>query len=152
MASTPHRGKTILTIKKNINRTIISPIIRGCRTQGLNSSTMQTGETRVNNSQAAAHESWLVRCSPPALGFGWSNPHDINCGRQPILLPWWLPRRHVPTLATYTANSAFPVSPFLTYLNSDNTKNYHSTTTVIPSSPPSTPKEVAVSVDSDVPH
>ena len=39
IVSTPHRSKTILTIQKNVNRTTISPIIRGCRTQGLNSTT-----------------------------------------------------------------------------------------------------------------
>ena len=35
---------------------------------------------RVINSWAVAHVSWLVRCSPRALGFNQNNPHDINYG------------------------------------------------------------------------
>ena len=73
IVSTPHRSKTILTIQKNVNRTTISPIIRGCRTQGLNSTTSQTGQTCATNRQLATHESWLVRCSPHALRFSGSN-------------------------------------------------------------------------------
>ena len=49
---------------------------RGPRTQGLNSSTRWTGQTQLTNSQAAAHESWLVRCSTHALGFSGSNPEN----------------------------------------------------------------------------
>ena len=33
------------------------------------------GQTRVTNSQAAAHESWLLRYSPCPPGFSRSNPH-----------------------------------------------------------------------------
>ena len=56
-----------------------------------NSSTRQTGQSRVT--QAETDESWLVRCSPSAMGFSRNNLHDIKHGRQPILLPWgtlWL--------------------------------------------------------------
>ena len=83
----------------------------------------------MSNSHAAAHDSWLVRWSPQASGFSWSNPHDMNYERLPLLLPWGLPCCHVPTLATYTGNSAFPVSPFLTNFHSATSKNYYSTTT-----------------------
>ena len=50
---------------------------------------------------------------PHAAGFSQSNLHDINYGRYPILLPWELPARHVPALATYTpiAIPAAPLSP-----------------------------------------
>ena len=78
----------------------------------------------------------------------------------------------LPCLDIYTANSAFPVSPFLTDLNSNTTKNYYSIITVhqqepapqfplleifspsplTPSSPTPNPKELAVSVDPDIPH
>ena len=51
-----------------------------------NCSTRWTGQTRVTNSQVATRESWLVRCSPRAPGFTRSNQHNINHGRQPILL------------------------------------------------------------------
>ena len=51
-----------------------------------NSSTRQTGHKHVTKSHAAAHESWLVRCSPCTLAFSQSNLHDINHGRWPILL------------------------------------------------------------------
>ena len=63
--------------KKKVNRATISPIIRDHRTQGLNSSTCQMGQTRVTNSQAAAHESWL-RCSPCTLRFSRSNPYNYK--------------------------------------------------------------------------
>ena len=59
--------------QKIVNRTT-QPIIRSHRTQGLNSSTArQTELPHVTNSQAAAHESWLVRCSPCAPGLAVSN-------------------------------------------------------------------------------
>ena len=40
----------------------------------------------MTKSHAAAHESWLVRCSPCTLAFSQNNLHDINHGRLPILL------------------------------------------------------------------
>ena len=40
------------------------------------SSTRQTGQTRVTNSQAATYEGWMVRCSPRAPGFSRSNQHS----------------------------------------------------------------------------
>ena len=39
------------------------------------SSIRQAGKTRVTNSQAATHESWLVRCSCHTPGFSRSNLH-----------------------------------------------------------------------------
>ena len=46
----------------------------------------------MTNSQADAHESWLVRWSPHTLGFSWSNPHDMNYGgvvhSAPMGAPW----------------------------------------------------------------
>ena len=115
------------------------------RTQRLNSCTRWTGQTRVTNSQAPASESWLVRCSPCTSGFNQSNPHDINHGSLTILLPWGLPDRHVPFLANYTPNSAFPVSLSPTDFHRDITKNYHPTTTVHQEepSPPSPLLEIA---------
>ena len=62
--------------KKNVNRTTIGPIIRSLRAQGLNSSTRQTWQTCVTNSQVADRESWLVEYSILALGFSQSNPLD----------------------------------------------------------------------------
>ena len=126
----------------------------------------------MNNSQAAAHDSWPMRCSPCTSGFSQSNLHDINHGRYSILLPWGLLDRHVPALDTYTPNSAFPKSPFLTDFHRSTTRNYHPTTTVYqeesaplspmlevaPPSPPysssltSNPKELSVSIDHDVPY
>ena len=49
-----HRNKTILTIQKDVNRTTINPIIRGHRTQRLNSCTCQIG-TGSPNWDAADH-------------------------------------------------------------------------------------------------
>ena len=40
----------------------------------------------------------------------------------------YLPGCHVPALATYKPNSAFPVSSFLTDFHSSTTKSYHQTT------------------------
>ena len=42
-----------------------------------NSSARQTGQTSVTNSQAAIHESWLVRCSPRSPGFSRDNLQAI---------------------------------------------------------------------------
>lgn len=84
----------------------------------------------MTNSQAVAHESWLVRCSHYPSRFRRSNPHIINHDRYPILLPRRLPGRHIPTLATYTPNSALPVSQFLANFHRDTAKNDQSTTTV----------------------
>ena len=67
---------------------------------------------------------------PSGPGFSRSNLHDINHGRQSVLLPWRFPDRHIPALATYAPNSAFPVSPFLTDFDRGTTKNYYSSTTV----------------------
>ena len=56
----------------------------------------------MTNSQAAAHESWLARCSPCTPAFSQSNLHDINHGRQPILLPWdMLVIKFLPQLPTH---------------------------------------------------
>ena len=63
-----------------INRTAISAIIRDHRTEGLNTSTTrETGPPHATNTEAAANESWVVRCS--LMGFSRSNPRDINQGR-----------------------------------------------------------------------
>ena len=41
-------------------------------------------QTRVTNSQAAANQSWMVRCSPCAPGFSQSNP-IISDNKLPLL-------------------------------------------------------------------
>ena len=74
----PKEVKPHSPFKKNVSRTTTSPVIRGHRTQGLNSSTRQTGQIHVINSQAAAHNSWLVRSSPHASGISRNNPHVRN--------------------------------------------------------------------------
>ena len=84
----------------------------------------------MTNSQAVAYENWLVRCSHHPSRFRRSNLHIINHERFPIVLPRGLPGRHIPTLTTYTTNSAFPVSRFLANFHRDTAKNDHSTTTV----------------------
>ena len=42
------------------------------RVIGHSKTNVLTGKTRVTNTQATTHESWLVRCSPCALGFSWT--------------------------------------------------------------------------------
>ena len=55
--------------KNNVNKTTTSPVLRGHRALGLDSSTTGWIElVHVTNSQVAAHESWLVGCSPHAPG------------------------------------------------------------------------------------
>ena len=39
-------------------------------------STTLTRQTHMTNSWATDYDSWLVRCSPQALGFSQSNQHD----------------------------------------------------------------------------
>ena len=52
------------------NRTTIThePNHQGPKNNRTNSSTTQTGKTRVTNSLAATQENWLVRCLPRARG------------------------------------------------------------------------------------
>ena len=99
----------------------------------------------MTNSQAVVHESWLVRCFHHPSIFRRSNPHIINNERYPILLPRGLPGCHIPTLPTYTPNSAFSVSRFLANFHRDTAKNDNSTTTVHQEepSPPSPLLEIA---------
>ena len=61
ITSTLHRNKTILTIQKDVNRTTISPIIRGHRTQRLNSCTCQIG-TGSPNWDATDHHTLNNTC------------------------------------------------------------------------------------------
>ena len=46
---------------------------------------MYTWQTRVTNSEAATHESWLVRFSPNALGFGLSNQQTNRGNFLPVV-------------------------------------------------------------------
>ena len=81
-----------------------------------------------------------------------SNPHDINHGKYPILLPWVLTGWHYPALATYTPNSNLPVSPFLADFHIGTAKNYHPTTTVIQQEPAATRDSPTFPPHSILPH
>ena len=62
IAPTLHRTKTTSRVKTS--EPPFSPIKTGYGTPRINSSTRQTGQTRVTNSQTAIYESRLMRCSP----------------------------------------------------------------------------------------
>ena len=73
--------------EKKANRSMISPIIKDYRTPRTNSSTRLTRQTRVTNSQAAAQKSWLVICTPHALGFSQNNLQgNLNNNNQHCVL------------------------------------------------------------------
>ena len=51
-----------------------------------------------------------------------SNLHDVNYGRQPILLPWQFPGCQVPGLTSHTSGSPLPVNPSPTDLHTSTSK------------------------------
>ena len=108
---------------------------QGVQNSRTNSSTRQTGKTRVTNSQAAIHESCLVRSSSLALRCSRNDLHDINYGRQLILLSQGLSHRQVPARATHTPDSASLVSPSPTDFHTGTIKKYHPVITVYQQEP-----------------
>ena len=77
------------------------------------------------NSQAATHESWLVRCSPRAPGFSWSNKQSIIINNNNIK------NRRIPTTLLenhsflVTIIRRFPFMNFPIYFTKMNNWNWH---------------------------
>ena len=84
----------------------------------------------MTNSQAAIHESCLVKCSTRALRFSRSNIHDTNHVRKLIEPLSVHPDHQGPALASHILNSALLVNPSPTDFHAGTTKNCYRATTV----------------------
>ena len=66
---------------------------------------------RVTNSQAAIHESWLVRCSPLVPGFSRSNLHHLyDCYEQGSLIPFPSVKENVKEILQGVQQNRSPLS------------------------------------------
>ena len=81
LLDTPHLPIPLIKTRNKNGKTLDLPSIlisfSNTRNKKVNSSTRQIGLTRVTNSWAVAHKSWMARCSTHTQGFSRNKFH--NC-------------------------------------------------------------------------